>query len=97
VTAYEPGRRGNHEGSKPRLKKACRCRGGVSCDHPPRWFSRIVLDGKGKDIWGDSLADITRQKRELLRRQEDGDPLTDSRVKLAAFVETWISTTAARR
>lgn len=69
-------KRPNGEGTEPRIKDG-------------KWFSRVMVDGKAKDVWGESAADVTRKKRELFRRSENNEPLTQSKVRVAQWVDEW--------
>lgn len=70
-------RRSNHEGTEPRPHSS----GG--------YYAHIQIDGKRATVYGKTPAEVTRKKRDRLRRHEDGQPLTDTRAKFGAWVERW--------
>lgn len=75
-------RRGNGEGSEPAWVAA-----------KGYFQGQIALGGKRYTCTGKTKAEVRRKYADRRRRHEDGQPVVDSRQKVASWVETWRTTT----
>jgi hypothetical protein len=76
-------KRGNNEGSI--YKRA-----------DGRWAAAVTLDssGKRKTFYGSSRAEVAAKLAKALRDKQQGLPASDDRLTVAAFVASWLESTA---
>ena len=81
------GRRGNHEGTRPRQRPDGRWQIDV----------RYVRDGASRraSVYGKTQAEVRRKAKELRSRLDVGKPARDAKVTLGEFATEWAATTLA--
>lgn len=77
-------KRGNGEGTNPK-------------PHPKGGFYvKVTVPGVGRrDFYGKTPTIVRAKVKEAMRRAEAGQPIRDSKVTVAAWIERWIDTTLA--
>lgn len=79
------GRRANHEGTKPRLRK------------DGRWVVNVLLDGRLRSSYGRSATEARRTAKKLVENHARGDNLETSAALVADFLNNWLQTSVKRK